>query len=432
MVEEDDCEEWRYTCARVGDHLLRPFQCDYCTFLSLRGHLPSCRVPLPGDQEILLTTIRRENLDGFWSREPATVKSHLAGIKQLLSDGTTMKVMLLPIPTPVPFGETMGMKVALGLLRKSLRPGIDGAMKFSTVRKQREVFTGISNAFGGAREDELVFARDKSRLVATSSETYNSWFVEFVLGLQVRMGIETKQDQVISRALVGELITSIESRFLTATRAGDRRRFAEMAVFVLFSFCGALRGNETLMADLVTLSKTKSEGDPHAGIPAHVFFPLIGRAKARKGQLHHLIPVAAITQLGLRPLLWLDRLMSLLKKEGKTSGPLFQTGTGGKQTLKYFETPILGMLDEIHKDHPNLFPPNIKDPKESYGVSRSFRRGAITEARNQGVDEGDITAQARWRANAQSRSGEAARSLLDLYSDYRLMARVLLKFSIAL
>jgi hypothetical protein len=231
------------------------------------------------------------------------MKSHVTGIKQALLDGESMHVMLLPTPTPVAFGETMGIKVALGLLRKSLWPGLDGAMKFATVRKQRGVFTGVNNAFGGARQDELVFAREKSRLVATTSDTYNSWFVEFVLGLQVRMGIQTKQDQAISRALIGELMAMTERRFLECTRIGEKRRMAEIAVFVLFSFCGARRGNKTLMADLVTLSKTKSGGDAQAGIPPHVFFPLIGRAKARKGQLQHLIPVAAITSSGLRPLL---------------------------------------------------------------------------------------------------------------------------------
>ena len=40
--EESEVEEKeRFKVARDGDHLMTPFQCDYCQFVNLRGKLPS-------------------------------------------------------------------------------------------------------------------------------------------------------------------------------------------------------------------------------------------------------------------------------------------------------------------------------------------------------------------------------------------------------
>ncbi len=116
-------------------------------------------------------------LDAFWSQEVASIKVMLlASSKCYWIENSWCDPLAQP---PVLFGDTRRIKVASGFWRTFLQPGLDGAMKFSTFWKQR------------------------SQLVATSSKTYNSWLVEFVLGLQVR---ETKEDQAISWALVGELL----------------------------------------------------------------------------------------------------------------------------------------------------------------------------------------------------------------------------------
>jgi hypothetical protein len=69
---------------------------------------------------------------------------------------------------------------------------------------------------------------------------------------------------------------------------------------------------------------------------------------------------------------------------------------------------------------------------EDYGLSRSFRRGATTEARNRGVAKNDIDAMNRWR-NAENSTGRRPRlNMQDHYSDIKQMIPALLRFSLAL
>jgi hypothetical protein len=68
LVEEED--QTRFLCARAGDHLMTPFQCETCHVRNMLGRNP--RPDKPSDTE-LKDMIRRANLDSFWSRESSTV-----------------------------------------------------------------------------------------------------------------------------------------------------------------------------------------------------------------------------------------------------------------------------------------------------------------------------------------------------------------------
>ena len=55
-----DDDEWRFKCARDGDHLTTPFQCDLCHFRNIQGRDPLAH----SDKDcLLLEFIRRANLD---------------------------------------------------------------------------------------------------------------------------------------------------------------------------------------------------------------------------------------------------------------------------------------------------------------------------------------------------------------------------------
>ena len=54
-----------HLCARDGDHLLVPFQCDLCHFRNLTNRDPGQSV----EYVRLIVAIRRANLDIFWVRE---------------------------------------------------------------------------------------------------------------------------------------------------------------------------------------------------------------------------------------------------------------------------------------------------------------------------------------------------------------------------
>jgi hypothetical protein len=72
--KDEDGFEWltkesdavRFHQARDGDHLITPFQCDWCLFQLLTGGIPN---PTRQGDEFLMCLIRRANLDAFWGRE---------------------------------------------------------------------------------------------------------------------------------------------------------------------------------------------------------------------------------------------------------------------------------------------------------------------------------------------------------------------------
>jgi hypothetical protein len=86
MGDEDDD---RFEVARPGDHFLCPFQCELCLFRNFQG-----RSPLFGEGKlsdvVLLRSLRRANLDAFWSRKPTTVSQNLGKVNRILQLGSEL------------------------------------------------------------------------------------------------------------------------------------------------------------------------------------------------------------------------------------------------------------------------------------------------------------------------------------------------------
>mmetsp|Transcript_9981 Transcript_9981/g.15337 ORF Transcript_9981/g.15337 Transcript_9981/m.15337 type:complete len:126 (-) Transcript_9981:49-426(-) len=75
----EDEDPLRFCEARDGDHLLTTFVCDSCIFWDLRERQP---VADNARDSLMVTSIRRVNLDAFWSRERSTVqKNRREGLK---------------------------------------------------------------------------------------------------------------------------------------------------------------------------------------------------------------------------------------------------------------------------------------------------------------------------------------------------------------
>ena len=103
----------------------------------------------------------------------------------------------------------------------------------------------------------------------------------------------------------------------------DRRRIVLMtAAYTTVTFGYSLRGNEGIWVDAQRLIDNINVGknDPLAG---HVIACLLGRLKGEEGDCMHVFPLASVTRSGIRIRLWLERLVRLLRVEGKTDCPPF-------------------------------------------------------------------------------------------------------------
>ena len=73
--------EGDYLRGRNGDHLMCPFECDTCVFRKLRGVDPRSSSV---NDNLLMTFIRRANLDAFWSRASSTVYGNRDTVREML------------------------------------------------------------------------------------------------------------------------------------------------------------------------------------------------------------------------------------------------------------------------------------------------------------------------------------------------------------
>jgi hypothetical protein len=144
VVEEED--KIRFLCARAGDHLMTPFQCEMCHVRNLLGQNPRADKP---SNTALKAMICRANLDSVWSRESSTVRSNLKEARRM---ERTMQKYGLPSATPSmgpwPLEDSVGMKAAIAVLDRSLDKGgvYDDNVQWDTLRKQMSTVTNISQA----------------------------------------------------------------------------------------------------------------------------------------------------------------------------------------------------------------------------------------------------------------------------------------------
>jgi hypothetical protein len=223
-------------------------------------------------------------------------------------------------------------------------------------------------------------------------------------GLHSRIGDRRKRDAAISIEQMLAIQDVLETEWREAMEQEDsraRRRIAETASFFLIGYCGSMRGFELPKALLTNLKHgLHSETGPHGHHPhAGIFF--LGRFKARSNaEKKILVFLSAVTSSGLRPLLWLDRLVNVLADLDIFSGWLFQ-GTQGKQrAMSSFAEEFYRVLFLIREEDPTLFEPTM-DIMEDYHLARSLRRGATTRATNAGISQPDIDWINRWNTEGE-------------------------------
>jgi hypothetical protein len=354
-------EEDEYRAARPGDHLVCSFDWDSCAFFRLKGRL---RILGNYSDDRTCQFIRRANLDAFWSRKSATVRQQLSIFKEQVATGDKHGISMTPPRGPFPAHHDFGMRIAIGVLEKSLTAGRhEATTKFPNVRKITSLHTNMykSSALGAA-SSTLILRAERKRLYSSQSPHDSDFFNMFMAGLRTRVGERVRQDAAISIALMVEIQRRLELDWQEAMTCDDhvaKREVAEHAVYFLFCFCGALRGFEGTKVPIQELRSQVALDEDSPGVATdslgrfmpHVGIPLVGTFKARSvGVTELLIFVAAQTASGLRPGEWTKRLLDVLETMGIVNGWLFQTALGDQQRMSHFEERFYDLLILISSD----------------------------------------------------------------------------------
>lgn len=426
---EAETDDFRY--ARAGDHLFCPFECDDCSFYKIMGVAAS---PTSRTDQLLRQYIRRANLDAFWVRRPGTVVGLTRLFVEQVETGEMFGFDMFPPMGPFRADFDTGMRAALGFLRRSQKPGKhEQLLKYSSARKAQAVHTNVYAASARGVQGAMVFRSEKTRITATEAATDGLWYNNFRAGLRNRVGQRLKQDVAISIGIMVAKQSILETEWqaaLAATEAAEALDIAEHAVFFLLLYCASLRGFEGPKVLLTEIRRgLVAPGSAAArNVTPHVNVALSGRFKARvQEQTQIAIPIAYETRSGLRPGVWVGRLLGCLDDAGVETGWLFQTATGQQKAMADFEAKFYELLLQVQAADPSLFAEGI-DIMEDYSLTRSHRRGATTRATAAGVSKADIEWVNRWNVGADP--GGAPMAVM--YADRSMLLDTYLRFSTAL
>ncbi len=162
-----------------------------------------------------------------------------------------------------------------------------------------------------------------------------------------------------------------------------------------------------------------------------MIIPLLGHFKSEDGERYHLTPLAYRTDSWINIGTCVERLVQVKLQHQQTHGPTFSDRRGKILTSHLLKMEILDRLQEVQSSNPDLIPQEI-NVHEEFGISRSFRWGAMIQAQNKQLCESDIDAMNWWRFLEKANWHRPRQKVQDHYSDIRQMVPTLLSFSKAL
>jgi hypothetical protein len=383
----------------------------------------------------LLDYIRRANLDVIWSRAPGTIANAKNGIKHLLRSWHELGMTVeLPALGPWIVGDRVGFNVAIGMLKYAQKPGINRAshMQFESVRKLRTAYAHLqANARLASNPDVTSFKAQKGELFnITDSPTDSKLFQMFMRGLLLRMGKQTESNWGLDYKVLLAILFNLEQRMEDDNESViEKRECILLGAFLTIAFVCALRGNEVFMVESEGLQRMIEEGKHMVDEENnHVVIPMLGRFKNEEGEKWHLMVSVNITESGIKARFWTERLVLLLKEEGRGMGPAFCDKDG--DLLNYWEinNKFVQELEYIQQHQGHLLQPEI-NVANHYSIFRSLRKGSTARAMDKKVDSNVIDLHNRWRTMERTGGQRSSRSMQGYYSDLRLTIITQLAYS---
>jgi hypothetical protein len=138
------------------------------------------------------------------------------------------------------------------------------------------------------------------------------------------------------------------------------------------------------------------------------------------------MPFFAVTNSGLQVRLWMGHLLDRFQRLNIHHGPMFCGSNGQPIKAREMEKDFFSRLEKVQESHPNLIPVDLT-VSEEYGIYRSFRRGATSEAVNR-VKPHIIDANNRWCKVERSGGRQAPLGMRDHYTDPSMITEHLLLF----
>jgi hypothetical protein len=143
------------------------------------------------------------------------------------------------------------------------------------------------------------------------------------------MGDDKRPDQDMPIEVILEVQATLERDLFNSQTVEQMIKVCVHAVFIICGVCAGLRDEELPMMRLDAMLKHYKKDQHVEGSLENVFLALRGRGKGGHSEdACHLIPIAATTETGLKPRLWVGWMIEAYRLKGITSGWVFQNKSG--------------------------------------------------------------------------------------------------------
>jgi hypothetical protein len=202
------------------------------------------------------------------------------------------------------------------------------------------------------------------------------------------------------------------------------------ALFSVVVYCGSLRGEEAPLLDLVGVGRHHYEAMNHFHPDKrHALAVLLEPFKTEMGEKDHSMQLAKERASGLKPALWMARMLEWYREQGIGYGPVFRSRDRDPAKALAFQVPILEKLLEIQLNLPELLLRDV-DMVAEFGLPGLFREGAATWVMHTRVLDVDIDLNCRmWRMIENLKGKIPQLQMQHHYAEVKQMLALFLRFS---
>jgi hypothetical protein len=203
-------------------------------------------------------------------------------------------------------------------------------------------------------------------------------------------------------------------------------------LFCCYIYMISLRGSEGFLLDLGGLRKHAV--DPSKALN-YFIIPLLGKVKGEHHDRCHLLPCSFKTISGIKPYVWLERLVRVKALQGLVDGPAISDERGRVLNSSTIDQGMHEVLEEVFLSRRELFPSTITDREDivaNYHAFRSFRRSSDTRALDKGVNKDDIDIVNRWHQVEKADGNRPSFDMRHHYAQYELLVQPFLRYTSAM
>jgi hypothetical protein len=217
----------------------------------------------------------------------------------------------------------------------------------------------------------------------------------------------------------------------------DANYLWKVGAYVCVLTAASLRGHEGFYVELAGLRQHLNKGKAGSIPPGlsvtkevvlseevcahlpHVTVALLGHFKGETKVDHHLIAVASISQSGLEPRWWIEKLVAVCLSEGRIHGPAFADENGQLASSPDYNSTFQGYLARVQVE--TTFIDKDVDVYKVYNTYRTLRKTATTRIERAGFGNDFVDKMNRWRSQEGAQGRLVRRRMNAHYADALLL-----------